>query len=568
MSTKLIIGALIVVSLVSGFYIWRFQSTRGIDVDFEIPESTTSGEPFDMKVSVSNSAGSVLEDVRLMVVLPEGAAFFGSSNDKTVETRSLGNVGEGGLLQEEFRVIMFSPEESAQDIKVTLSYAPSSLGARFEKSEKTSITVKAAGVAVEMNAPESVVSGEEFEMTVSYRNISESDFIDLELRLEYPPSFSFSRTSREPDSGNNVWLLGDLRKNSESSFTIHGALTGTEGEVFAIKSFLNTRSGRNQYLVTESMKEVIVSSSPLALTIHLNDDALAVVKIGDTLHYIVSYVNTTEAALDNITIRAQLKGELFDMQTLKTKGSFRASDNTLVWDQSNTPELSRRDAGSAGVVDFTINVKNEYSIRRFSDKDFMLRVFVEANAPTVPSALSLMRIFSKAQHEVKTQGAIAVDAKGYFRDAASGILNTGPLPPRVNQKTQFTIHWLVKGSAADFSEVEVRSILGDTVKMIGQAHSTSGSLPTYDDGRNEVVWRIGRLQANQGVISDPVEAVFQIEVTPEQGDAGTYFQLVGPTSIRAIDDFTGLEVGNTDMPITTALPDDATIGSQGGVVQP
>src|SRR3989338_5906714 len=225
LSSKLtngIILILIAVSALSGLYIYIFQRSSGLAIDLEGPEEVLSGAPFDLKVNFSNNSGAVLSDVRLTVILPEGFAFWGQGGEKNIDNKILGNAGAGSLIQESYKIIAFASAGESKKIKVAVNYAPASLGARFEKNNTKDILVRSSGIEVSLSVPEQAASGEEFPMEVAYRNIADEDFNDLEFKLEYPPSFSFSSASLRPDSGNNIWRLGDLRKNSEGKFTVNG----------------------------------------------------------------------------------------------------------------------------------------------------------------------------------------------------------------------------------------------------------------------------------------------------------------------------------------------------------
>ncbi|MBI4991802.1 MAG: hypothetical protein HZB99_01120 [Candidatus Harrisonbacteria bacterium] len=554
------IAILAVISVVSIFYIYHFQSIRGLNFDLEAPTEVFSGEPFDLKINFSNNSGTVLKDARLSVALPDGAAFFGSDAKKTIDNKFLGNVGIGGLVQESYRLAVFSPEKSTKEFKATINYATQSLGARFEKSKTILVFVKSSGVNVEMTAPERVVSGDAFEIGVVYRNISDIDFSNLELKLEYPPSFSFASASLKPDSENNIWRLGDLRKNSEGKFTIKGSLIGSEGDTFEFKSNLSTGIAGQSYLVNSKTAPVTIASSPLSMAIHLNSDTEYFSKSGDTLNYTISYINNTDAALGDVVIRAQLLGEMYDISTIQTQGFFRSADNMLIWNPANTPALAVLNPGSAGVINFNIKTKDNYPIRRFSDKNFLLVVDIEIESGG--------KVISKKKLETKVLGNVVLDARAFFRDAESGILNKGSMPPKVGQPTNFTIHWVLKNSATDISNVEVRASLGNNVKIVGQPKSNVSSVPFMELATNEIVWRIDKVSANQGVVSNPLEAIFQIEAIPTSESIGNYMQLISQSNLRALDNFTNRELAGSDLPITTALPDDVTVGQQGGVIQP
>ena len=566
---SLLIIFLVAICLICSFYIWRYSSNSGLDFQIDAPTEIMRGVPYDIRVNFTNNSGAVLQDAILTFVLPEGAAFFGSDSQKTIDNKSLGNVGAGSLIQETYKVIFLSQGGQADlpaqagKLKAVLAYSPAALSARFEKSQSFDVNVGISGVAVEMKVPEAAVSGEEFEIGVSYRNVSETDFSDLELKLEYPPGFSFASATLKPDEANNIWKLGELRKNSEGEFKIKGSIVGAEKDVFEFKSFLSLNDFGRSYVIDEKTASAAISSSPLSLSVSLANGQEYVSRAGDTLNYTVGYVNNTDQNLKDVVLRAQIAGEMFDLGSLQASGNFRSADNMLIWNSANMPLLSVVQAGSAGAVNFSIKTKDAYPIRRLSDKNFLLQILAEAESKGMDS-----KIFSKARVETKVRGNLTVDAKGFFRDAESGILNRGPVPPKAGQATDFTIHWALKGYASDISNIEVSAPLGENVKLIGEPKSNAGTVPAYDNQRNLVIWNVSRVRANQGVVGDPVEAIFQVEAVPSASQVGKYMVLIGDTHVKGTDDFTGQEVLNNDISVNTALPDDVTVSGQVGVVQP
>lgn len=564
--TKWIAIILLAISLISAFYIWQFQSARGLDLVLEVPDQIMSGVPFDMKVNFSNNSGALLNDARLTVTLPDGVAFYGSPAEKTIEGRQIGNVGQGSLVQESFSIVIIAPEQSVKTIKVTIGYSPASLGAKFEKVAHADVRVESSGIVIEMSAPEKATSGEDFETTVSYRNVSGADFSGLELKMEYPPSFTFNSASLKPDIENNIWNLGDLRKNSEGKITIRGNLTGGAEDVYELKAQLSERAAGENYLVSIGSVKTAISASPLSLAIHLNgNNGNYIAKAGDTLNYTLSYVNGTSVALHDVSIKAQLIGEMFDLGKIDAQEFSRQGDSVLIWNSSNNPNLKFLSPGSAGAVSFSVKVKDTFPVKRFSDKNYslLLNAEIASATPSTGGAAFL----SKARLETKVSGSIIVDAKAYFRDAESGFLNAGVFPPKAGQPTQFTVHWILKSMAADVTGVEVRSILGNNVRMVGNAKSNGGSLPNYNSETNEVFWQVDKLQANQGIVGGPIESVFQIEATPSAAQVGAFMPLINATTIRGSDSFTGQDIVSSDAGITTVLSDDPTVTVQ-GVVQP
>lgn len=564
---KFLLPVLVGIIIVSVFYVYQV-SRRNLGVVLNAPEEVLIGVPFDLRIELSNQSGNVLKGAALTVTLPEGAVFVGSGEDKLIAKKDLGDIGEGSLVSETYQVVFLKGRDSRQKIQAAVSYLPANLGSRFESSEEAEVAVRDSGAAVELVGPPSVLNSEEFELEVVYRNVSEADFKDLELKLEYPANFSFLSSTIRPDKGRDTWLLGDLRKGSEGTFTIRGSLIGTPESSAEFKINLKTSLGGRQYNLETKPFSLTIAPSPLSLTVNLNEKTDYIAKPGDNLNYVISYVNNTDTALRAVTIRAQLVGEMFDFNYLNTNAIFRLEDNTLIWNPQNNPPLGTVAPNSAGFVKFSIKAREQYPIRRFGDKNFVLKINAEIESPTAPASMAAAKTFNIAKLESKVSGNIKIASKAYFRDAASGIINKGVMPPRVGQPVNFTVHWLLENFASDVSNLEVRAALPAGVKFTGVAKSNFGPQPFWDENNSQVVWQIDKLPANKGAIDEPAEAVFQIEAVPGGEFVGKYFPILGETTIKTLDNFTNEEVIKTAAPLTTALPDDATVGAQGGVVQP
>lgn len=548
-------------------FAYQASLSKGLNLELKVPENVQIGVPFDFQVNISNSSANILEDVRLSVNLPEGLAFLGSLASKNVDFRSLNNLGQGSLTQQTFRLIALNGENTFKRIIAGANYLTGSLSSRFQKEESVDLAVGAYGIALDIATPQKIFSGENFDTEIAYKNVSGGDFNDLKLKIDYPITFTLVKSSLAPDLGNNVWVLGGLRKGSEMKFKINGNVIGPEGSSFDIKSTIQTSFLGQTYDISVNTATIAIATSPLSLKISLNGETDYVSKADDSVVYSLTYLNNTDIALRDVVVKAQLIGAMFDFSTLQSPAAFRSTDNTLIWNASNAPQLATISAGQSGSVSFTIKTKSVYPIKRLSDRSFTLKVAASIESPTVPNFVSAEKTFSVTSLESKVSGQAVIDTKAYFRDATSGILNKGPFPPKVNQPTQYTVHWLITNQATDIKDVEVKAFLGGNVRYVGVSKVTGGSDPVYNERTQEMIWKIDRIPATTGVISRPLEVIFQIEATPSTSDKGRLMPLIGETTLRAIDEFTGIELFAKDIAITTGLPDDPTAVNQGVVQQ-
>lgn len=566
---KLIVISVIVIVVavvIAAFFWYQARSVRGLDIEIGAPEQVLLGVPFTVTVNVANSAQNILQDIKLNLNIPEGVVFIGEQQDKTVEFKDIGDLGVGSLIKEEFQLMAISGEDTFKRLEADVSYLPFSLASRFEKSEAIDVGVRGSGIVLDLTAPAKVFSGEGLEVVISYRNVSDRDFRNLKLRMEYPPIFSFLKSSIAPDVSNNVWELGDLRSGSEGTIKINGSVIGQAKSFFDFKGSIDGEFLGESYIISSRSVTQTVETSPLSLNILLNGDQDVIVRPGDALNYSLNYANNVDIGLRDVIISAQLVGEMFDQSTLVTDGFLRSFDKTIVWNAANTPSLAVVSPGASGKVEFKIDVKDLYPIKRLNDKNFILKINATIESPTVPQFVVAAKTISVTSQEAKVAGQATIDAKAFFRDASSGIVNKGSLPLKVGKATNFTIHWLITNYGTDIKNVEVKSFLGGNVRFTGEAKSNTATIPTYNERTQEIVWMIDSISAGSGVLSRPLEAIFQVEAIPSVSDIGKYMTLLQGTQFKATDDFTGLEMQASDTGLTTGLKDDPTVTSQQGMV--
>jgi len=440
--TKIILIFVAIIVVVGGvvfFIAYQSRLASGVELEISSPDEVEVGVPFELKVNVGNSSQNILEDVRLSVNLPEGVAFLGFPATKNVEFKDLATIGVGGISQQTLELIVLSGENTFKQITAEASYLSGSLSSRFEREASHDLSVGDFGITLDIATPQQIFSGETFDIEISYKNDSEIDYNDLSLKIEYPLTFNLTKSTLPPDVGNNTWILGGLRKGSEMDFKITGNAIGPDGAFFDIPATIEAGFRGQKYSISTNAATVSIATSPLSLKIFLNEDDNYIAGTDEQLNYTLAYTNNTDIGLREVVITAQLLGEMFDFTTLGGKGIFRSLDNTLIWNGSNEPQLANLAPGQSGQINFFLRTRKNYPISRFGDKNFVLKVNGTIESPTVPHFVEANKTFSLANLETKIRGQADIDTKIYFRDASSGILNTGPFPPKVNKPTKYTV---------------------------------------------------------------------------------------------------------------------------------
>jgi len=539
-----------------------------LQINLVSPPQVSIGEPFDLQVDILNDSNSVLSDAKLMVEVPDGIVFIGEDSDKTIVFRDLGDIGAGGALHESFRVLAISDSHSVKDLNASVSYLPSSIGSRFERSSKTSVSILGESLVLDIDSSTKVFSGESFDITIKYENSSDVDVSGAKLHIEFPPAFSFTSATPKPSEGNNVWEIGTISKGENGEIKIKGALTGPDDAFYSVVASISADFDGRSYDLAEKSASISISPAPLSVSLVVNRDPNYVAGLNDDLNYSIAYRNNTDVALREVVLAVKLSGALYDISSISSNAFVRSSDNALVWNASNIPSFGVLPPGSSGSVDFRIKTLGQYPIQKLSDKNFILKASAEIESPTVPYSVSANKTSGSGFLETKVSGRISLDTKSYFRDASSGFVNGGSMPLHVGKTTNFTIHWVLASYAADMGDVKLKANLGPNVVVTSNISSTISSKPVYNERTQELVWDVGGIAAGKGVLTKPVEAIIQVAATPSVSQVGSNMLLLSETTLTATDLFTNLDYTVKSSSVRTDQLTDTTVSGSDGRVDP
>ena len=539
----------------AGSYFFGRISEAGIIFDASTDSSSeTIGLPFDIHLIANNDSDNLLKDVTVSLLLPDGA-IFASGDDQKINSMDIGDIRPGEIKEETFSVIILPMDSPVRVFSATMQYALGKLTATFEKKAAAQVTADDFPLTFDVVAPESVSPGQEFEIRVKYKNIFGKILPGLRIAFDHPEIFKLTSAVPKPDEDGH-WNIDGLSAGEEGEINLKGSanLQGDSNFEVAFRAVLNL-DGFN-YDVLKRPVPIKVEPSPLS--INISSDQSAAYRLGDTMRYSLNYRNNSDEAYGNAAIKVKLSGEMHDLSSLSVaNATFSSVTRTITWSPNKLPELTSIPPGAGGNLEFSVNVKKTFSIRRINDRNFTVKADARIEST---NAVGLSSV------ELKIAGALLVESAGYFRDAASLILNDGPWPPKVGMPTDLTIHWRIGSYSTDVSNLEVRARLADGVAFTGKTKSSNGVLPEIDTATGEVVWKVGKLLANAGILSDKPEAIFQVRATPTDGMAGNYMKLLEMTSVKATDDFSGLELTSSAEPVTTRLPSDTTVKENEGMV--
>ena len=554
---------------VGGFFIYQYLTAeKEAELAIRAPKNILLGVPFDIEIDLANNSEKPIKDVKLSVILPENA-FSLENKEKRVIVENLGDLeAKKEIKGEKIPVVIFQNEQSVKNFEITASYFFPSLGSRvrFEKTKTVAVGTDESGIKLDLNVPQKVLNGEDFKIDVNYENISDIDFDNVELEIIYPPSFTVKEATQKTGGNKELVKIGDLAAGKKGVFTAIGSVSAQNETFLKIKTTL--KSGGDA--INEKTSDILVASPPIHIAV-TNDRPNNLVASDEAVKYSVYYKNNSDVALNDIVIKTKLIGAMYDFASLKTVGFFNSIDNVITWNAANTPALRLLPPAAEGMVEFEIRTKKNYPVKKTTDKNFVLKTEAEIISPTVPYYVAADQTHASTTAEMKVVGKIVGDAQAfyrYYRTILSFEGYKGSLPPKANKPTKFILRWVIYNYANDVSNVEIKANLKSGVRWLDKTESGTNPPPIYNERTNEVSWGIDKLPANKGVVNKAIEVVFQVEATPDITQINKFMPLLGETSIRAVDDFTGAVLTNSDKELTTWLSDDSTVKYDQGFVKP
>lgn len=544
------------------FYFWLTSFKKSL-IDFNIsgPTQVSSGEDGTYVISYWNNTSQILQNATLVLRYPQDAVV---GDNKIIQNIDLGSIGVGGGGKQEITLAFVGPDKSIQKLGAVLSYKPQNTTSTFENEVSKEVAINGSALSIDFKTPETTLPNVRSAYVIHYKNNTDKVFQNVLIEATYPNEFNFISSDKLPAKNNNTWNLGDLNPNEEGNITVLGILRNVQSANFGLA--VGVIKNNRFYKFSQNSSQINLTVLPLKMDISVNGQSNLTVNPGDYLQFKIHYENGAGIALSDVILKSKLDGLMYDFSSLKTSGYFNGVNNTITWNAGNLPDFKSLLPNSSGDVEFQVKVRPQYIIRTFRDKNFLLQVSAVMETPTVPPALAVKSLSVISDLAIKVNTKAELKTKGYYFDAV--LKNSGPLPPKVDQTTTYTIHWRITNFSNDIDNLIVKSILPEGVKWLNKKAGAGSATLEYNDRTNELIWNIGKVQAGTGVLLDSYEVIFQVSLTPPITKVGQTMALLEISNLTGKDIFTGNDVSATAAAITTDPPDDPGIGLSKSRVQP
>ncbi len=567
--TKLFIFSIIIfiLALGAGAYLLfngsNIVSANNIDISINGPVSIAGGEPVSFDVQVTNKNNIKLETVDLAIDFPVGTV---DANDTTKELKSIreliSDIDPGSQGIKNIKAVLYGEENSKKEINVTVEYRVKGSSAVFQKQKTFDLLISSSPLNLSVSSFTEVNSGQEFEFTLTMNSNSKETIKNLLISASYPFGFSFTSSSIKPLTDNNVWKIGDIPPGGKKTLKIKGKLNGQDDELRVFRFNTGAQSVKNDKQIgteyVSATQEISIKKPFISVGVSMDGEAELQEYVGifDTpIQVEITYFNNLDTAIINGEVHVKLSGSAFDKASVNPgQGLYVSSNNEIVWNPITTSDLKNIGAGESGRVSFSVTPRNTGSQSKpLSNPDINLSVSVQGKRNSennVPESIA-----SSANRKIKVSSNIALS--GQIVRTTGVFENTGPVPPRAENTTTYTVVWTVDNTSNSVSGAEVRSSLPSYVKWLGKISPSEEDI-SYNSVDGQIVWRLGSLNNSSSKDSRRKQVSFQVSLTPSITQVNQIPTLINDATLNAQDDFTNQSLSSNLTALSTRFSTDPT----------
>ncbi len=558
--------------LILGAIIFSLLKSKGVSFVIEGPETVKSGEIVDLHLIYNNSSRVVLQAAEIEIQLPKGVLAV-SQPEKEIINFYLGEIKPKSLEEKKLKILVTGEPKTTKTIKAILRYRPKTLTSVFEIPANFDILIIGSIFDLEVKFPSEVFLDQGFPMEINWVNLSNQMYDDIEIRVEWPEGFNLvdSTPKTLSVSENNQWKLGTILPNGSGKIKITGLLYGEAGETKKMKFILGVKRGSDFLPLEKTEGYITLASNPLEITALVNGEKKYNANLGEVLKVEINFKNNYATPLRNLILKTVLDSEIFDFNSLRApKAFFSLRDKTLIWDGSKVEDLYSLAPGEKGVLNFTIKLKDEWPMVSLAQRNPVIEIKTTLESTNVPEGApvaDLPRAVSVNSIKLHTQCDLSITS--FFRDASSGIANQGNLPLRVDEPTDFTIHFKIFNTFNDVKNLKIQTRLPLGVEFTWQiAGNYDNNLPSYNKNSRLFVWEVPLVSSGTGYFNKPLELIFQVRVTPSYSQIYQPVELIEETTLEYTDSFTLKKVQKTYPSVFSDKLTDKTVSPSQGIVQP
>ncbi|TSC78068.1 MAG: Uncharacterized protein G01um101424_202 [Parcubacteria group bacterium Gr01-1014_24] len=548
-------------------------SNDNIDISILGNNFTAGGEELSLIVGITNRNNSPLDLVDLVLEYPKSSS--GSEADLSAGTErnrlSLGTIPAGAVRNENLKIVLFGEQGSRRPIKISLEYRVEGSNAIFVKEKPYEVTISSTPINLSVDAPLTISPNQDITLNIKMTLNATKPASKILLKLNYPAGFQFTSSVPASSLGNSIWSLGDLAPGSERGISILGKMLDVfdgEEKSFHISTGLQSASDKSVIdVVFNSLSHTVTIKKPFIEAKLFINGVYQREYATDTKTPIngeIQWTNNLDTKVNDLIIRAEISGNAVNRKTINAQqGFYDSSKNLITWDRNSQNEFAEVNPGDSGSVSFSVSSLSLFSAADglLSNPSINIEVSISGKQLVEGYANKDLNNFESSTVRIISDVGLAAKALYY----SGPFTNKGPVPPRVEKETTYTIVWSLSNTANNISKGIIHSTIPSWMRFVGPISPADEDL-TYNPSTKELVWNIGRIPKGTGITNTSRAVSFQVSFTPSLSQIGTIPVLINDVILTGHDDFAKVDVRVSKTSLRAELDNDPSFPPAGGVV--
>lgn len=542
------------------YYGGNSVSIDRISINIQGPTTIAGGDTVPLALTITNKNPAAISNATIEIDFPKGtrsAANLLQSYPRYVE--NLGTIASGATVTRSVKAVIFGGAGETLTLPVLFSYGTFDSNATFVKKSSYPIAISSTPLSISIDSLAETVSGAPLMFTLTVRSNATIPLDNVVLAGTFP--FGFSVASSSLPMSNSTFLLGTLMPGARKVVTLTGALSGQDNEQTSFHFTVGTADAAGSqtlavtYMTQNATVNIVAPFIDTTLALNGNASSQVVLTSGSSQSVAVSYSNTLATNVTNATVAIAISGSAVDYGSIQTtSGFYDSATHTVVFDSGTDPALASLAPGASGVGAFTFSTLPATALPPEPTVVFTTSVSgTRVGQTNVPEAVNSSAVETAKVATTVILSASALHTSGPFS-------SSGPVPPRANQATTYTIVWNAQNEGNPVAGGTVSATLPSYVSYTG--NTTGTGFFSYDQASRIVTWNTSDIA--QGASA---QGAFQVSFTPSTTQVGTIPALMAtPASFSGYDRFAGEQIQATANPVTTETTGDPGYVSADAIV--
>lgn len=519
-----------------GWYAFQqFFSEKNTSLVFTVEERVKSGEAVTPKIIVRSENSTALENVKVFVDLPDGfvadVPLNGWKLDGRRAEKEIGVLTKDQQVEVSLPGKIFGNKGVVANFKATVEYSPAKISGVYAASAEAKTLILSSPLTLEVKAPQELVTGQELNYEVTYKNESNETFDNVRIRATFPEGFTF-KSADPPTNARDIWFVSTFRPGDSGKIVVQGTLEGVWDEQKQVHFALGYESGAGEFIAyNEGSTTTKMIASPLSIKHSLSEGSGNSATPGQILSYNIQYQNNSSQGYREAVVAVTFENpEFLDWENLDLpQGSYDQNTRTITWRAGEVPELRALAPGATGNLNFSIPVIADFSnLGIVKNKAVVSRATIDS--PDIQSTLAQNKLIGSNTISVPLGTLVGFQAYAYHNDTA--LETDGPLPPEAGKKTEYVLRFRVTNPANDVTGGKVVVLLPGYMRFTSKK-SPEDAIVTFNDRTNEATWSLGSMSPGSSR-----EVRIQTEFSPGDNLIGKEFLMLQSATFSGTDAFT------------------------------